>query len=151
MRCLEKCLKGVPDDIVRAWAIASTFRAHANDGRWDREKCIEALSEVADLEGKVDLHTSGGDLKLGAVKGPVKAHTSGGNITLHKTEGDATLHTSGGDLRLGDIEGDLVAETSGGRRLRTLVTVSIASWLWPSKCAAAAATMKNGNKATIDK
>ena len=49
MRCLEKCLKGVPDDIVRAWAIASTFRAHANDGRWDREKCIEALSEVADL------------------------------------------------------------------------------------------------------
>ncbi len=49
MRCVERCLNGVPDDIVRAWAIASTFRAHANDGRWQREQCVEALSEVADL------------------------------------------------------------------------------------------------------
>ena len=49
MRCVEKCLKGMPEPIVRAWAIASTFRAHANDGQWGRDICIEALSNVTDL------------------------------------------------------------------------------------------------------
>lgn len=49
MRCVEKCLRGLSDDIVRAWAIASNFRAYANVGQWERETCIEALSEIADL------------------------------------------------------------------------------------------------------
>jgi DUF4097 and DUF4098 domain-containing protein YvlB len=71
--------------------------------------------EVADLEGKAEVHTSGGNLKLGAIKGSVKAHTAGGNITVSKSEGDADVNTSGGDLRLGEINGNLVAYTSGGR------------------------------------
>ena len=44
-----------------------------------------------------------------------------------------------------------VAATSGGSRRRTLNTVSCASWLWPSRCATAAARMKNGNSASIDR
>ena len=44
-----------------------------------------------------------------------------------------------------------VSATSGGSRRRTLVTVSIASWPWPSRWATAAATMKKGNSATIDR
>ena len=70
--------------------------------------------EVADLEGKAVLHTSGGNLKLGVLKGPLKAHTSGGHITLTRVEGDADVDTSGGNLRLGEIDGDLIAHTSGG-------------------------------------
>ena len=70
--------------------------------------------EVADLEGKAVAHTSGGNLKLGAIKGPLKARTSGGNITLTSSEGDADVSTSGGDLRLGEIQGNLIAHTSGG-------------------------------------
>src|SRR5258708_26138594 len=70
--------------------------------------------EVADLEGKAVLHTSGGTLKLGVLKGPLKAHTSGGHIMLIRVEGDADVDTSGGNLRLGEIDGNLVAHTSGG-------------------------------------
>jgi DUF4097 and DUF4098 domain-containing protein YvlB len=70
--------------------------------------------EVADLEGKAAVHTSGGDLRLGNIKGHLKAYTSGGQISLKKTEGDADIHTSGGDLNLGEIDGNLVAHTSGG-------------------------------------
>jgi len=69
---------------------------------------------VADLEGKAVVNTSGGNLKLGAIKGPLKAHTSGGQITLTISEGDADIDTAGGDLRLGEIGGNLVAHTSGG-------------------------------------
>ncbi len=70
--------------------------------------------EVADLEGKAVVHTSGGNLQFAAIKGPLKAHTSGGHITLSKAIGDADVDTSGGDLRLGEIEGNLIAHTSGG-------------------------------------
>ncbi len=70
--------------------------------------------EVADLEGKAVLHSSGGNLKLGVLKGPLKAHTSGGHITLTRVEGDADVDTSGGNLRLGEIDGNLIAHTSGG-------------------------------------
>lgn len=41
--------QGVPKDIVRAWKIASTFRAHLIDGQWTRETCILALCEIAGL------------------------------------------------------------------------------------------------------
>src|SRR5207248_8526943 len=70
--------------------------------------------EVADLEGKAVLYSSGGNLKLGVIKGPLKAHTSGGHITLTRVEGDADVDTSGGNLHLGEIDGNLVAHTSGG-------------------------------------
>ncbi len=70
--------------------------------------------EVGDLDGKAAVHTSGGNLKLGAIKGPLKAHTAGGHITLTRSEGDAEVSTSGGNLELGEIQGSLVAHTSGG-------------------------------------
>jgi DUF4097 and DUF4098 domain-containing protein YvlB len=71
--------------------------------------------EVADLDGRAQVRSSGGNLKLAAVKGPIKAYTSGGNITLTKSESDTDVNTSGGNLHLGDIEGNLVGHTSGGR------------------------------------
>ena len=50
MRCIEQCLedKDLDDlpELAYIWEIASTFRAH-DDGDWPREKCIEALSEIA--------------------------------------------------------------------------------------------------------
>jgi hypothetical protein len=50
LRCMESCLKDFSDykSLFSIWDIASTFRAHS-DGEWSREKCIEALSEIADL------------------------------------------------------------------------------------------------------
>ena len=44
-----------------------------------------------------------------------------------------------------------VAATVGGRRRSTFATVSIASWLWPSKCATAAAKMKKGKRARTER
>jgi hypothetical protein len=50
LRCMEECLKDLSDykPLFRIWDIASTFRAHA-DGGWREEKCVEALSEIANL------------------------------------------------------------------------------------------------------
>ena len=70
--------------------------------------------DVTDLEGKAVVHSSGGNLRLGAIKGPLKAHTSGGHITVSKSGGDTDVDTSGGDLRLGEIQGNLIAHSSGG-------------------------------------
>ena len=39
-------LRGFPE-LAYIWQIAATFRAH-DDGEWSREKCIEALSQIAD-------------------------------------------------------------------------------------------------------
>ncbi len=70
--------------------------------------------EVADLQGKADVHTAGGNLNLATIKGPLEAHTSGGHINVTKVESDANVDTAGGNVKIGEIEGNLVAHTSGG-------------------------------------
>jgi DUF4097 and DUF4098 domain-containing protein YvlB len=70
--------------------------------------------EVANLQGKADVHTAGGNLNLATIKGPLEAHTSGGHITVTRVEGDANMDTAGGNVKAGEIEGNLVAHTSGG-------------------------------------
>jgi len=69
---------------------------------------------VSDLEGEIEAHTAGGSMDFGQIKGPVKARTAGGNVSLRKAEGRADLRTSGGSLNIGELRGDLVARTSGG-------------------------------------
>ena len=70
--------------------------------------------KVADLQGVVEAHTSGGDLVLGHVTGPVTAKTSGGNINVASSAGNIDVRTSGGDVKIGDVNGTILAKSSGG-------------------------------------
>jgi hypothetical protein len=69
---------------------------------------------VADLEGTVDAHTSGGSLHFGSITGPVTGRTSGGSIVLDGCAGDADVSTSGGSITIGEVAGQVKARTSGG-------------------------------------
>ncbi len=92
--------------------------------------------DAAELEGRVELNTSGGDITLERAEGDhatlktsggdievsdvitqyVELHTSGGDIIADRLEA-ATIEikTSGGDIRMDACSGDAVAKTSGGR------------------------------------
>jgi DUF4097 and DUF4098 domain-containing protein YvlB len=70
--------------------------------------------DVNALKGEVKVHTSGGNLTLGAVDGPVRAETSGGNISVECGNGVAFVRTSGGDITLREMRGEVTAKTSGG-------------------------------------
>ncbi|OIR03643.1 hypothetical protein GALL_142650 [mine drainage metagenome] len=69
---------------------------------------------VGDLEGRVAVNTSGGSIEIGSISGTVKADTSGGHIHLESCTGEASLDTSGGSLRVGTSKGALKLDTSGG-------------------------------------
>ncbi len=69
---------------------------------------------VGDLDGRVDAHTSGGDLEIGRVGGDVNASTSGGGIAIEEGRGRTKLSTSGGDIKAGLLAGDAMLDTSGG-------------------------------------
>jgi DUF4097 and DUF4098 domain-containing protein YvlB len=61
------------------------------------------------------LETSGGDISIsGKLTGKVNGHTSGGNIEIEYVNGNVDMETSGGDITTKDIMGDLRLETSGG-------------------------------------
>ena len=72
--------------------------------------------EVADLEGHVNAHTSGGGIEVGYIKnGSVDISTSGGGLSIEGIEnGDGKAETSGGGIDVGDVTGNLVIDTSGG-------------------------------------
>lgn len=69
---------------------------------------------VDNLDGRVKLNTSGGNLSLGRISGEVDAHTSGGNISLDGAGGNVVVNTSGGNISLGRVSGTVRATTSGG-------------------------------------
>lgn len=65
-------------------------------------------------EFNLNLQTSGGDLKITAIKGLIGLITSGGDIEIRDATGNIKAKTSGGDLKLEKIDGTLDAKTSGG-------------------------------------
>lgn len=69
---------------------------------------------VDNMDGRVKLNTSGGNLSLGRITGKVDAHTSGGNIALDGSDADVVVNTSGGNISLGRVGGTVRATTSGG-------------------------------------
>jgi len=92
--------------------------------------------QIEDIEGRVSLVTSGGNISAGRVGGPggagarletqgghisvrevkgdLRAITAGGLITADMVRGDATLRTGGGHVRAGSITGVARLETGGG-------------------------------------
>ena len=69
---------------------------------------------VGDLEGSVHCKTSGGDIETARISGPVDARTSGGDVKVASASGPIDLHTSGGSIDIKRAAGDLRARTSGG-------------------------------------
>lgn len=69
---------------------------------------------VDDMDGRVKLNTSGGNLSLGRITGQVDAHTSGGNVSLDGSNANVVVNTSGGNIKLGRVGGTVRATTSGG-------------------------------------
>ena len=61
-----------------------------------------------------ELHTSGGDIRVGDLAGTVNAHTSGGDLVLGKIGGEIDAKTSGGNVRLVDGGAAVKLGTSGG-------------------------------------
>ena len=92
--------------------------------------------QVEDIEGRVSLVSSGGNISAGRVGGPsaagarletqgghiqvqavngeLRAITAGGLITANTVRGDATMRTGGGHVRAGLIAGNARLETGGG-------------------------------------
>ena len=66
------------------------------------------------VKGKNKLKTSGGNINLQDVTGNVYVSTSGGDIIANYVKGNITLKTSGGDIKSSNVTGNLVAKTSGG-------------------------------------
>jgi len=73
-----------------------------------------AVTVVGNVNGKVELRTSGGDIKTDNIYGYLHASTGGGNITTINIKGQTELNSGGGDIRVGNIEGDLALKTGGG-------------------------------------
>lgn len=62
----------------------------------------------------VDIHTAGGDIKLGNLTGNIDMKTAGGNIQLLNVTGITNLKTAGGDINIESFSGDISAKTAGG-------------------------------------
>jgi hypothetical protein len=69
---------------------------------------------VADITGEVTARSSGGSLSFGNIHGNITAKTSGGSIELAGCSGSADVKTSGGSITLGRVDGTIYAKTSGG-------------------------------------
>ncbi|HYM62318.1 MAG TPA: DUF4097 family beta strand repeat-containing protein [Thermoanaerobaculia bacterium] len=69
---------------------------------------------IGNLAGTVACHTSGGDIEIGRINGTVKAKTSGGNVKLAAATGEAVVHTSGGNIHIDEAGSSTEAKTSGG-------------------------------------
>lgn len=67
-----------------------------------------------DINGSIDLNTSGGNIDFNNVTGIVEVHTSGGNINGGNIDSDAEINTSGGMINVGDLGGKAELFTSGG-------------------------------------
>jgi len=51
------------------------------------------------VDGRVDVHTSGGGITIDRARGDVEARTSGGGITVHEVTGTISARTSGGSVK----------------------------------------------------
>lgn len=67
------------------------------------------------IEGKINLFTSGGDIIVKDVKGDLQIQSSGGDITTGNILGMAAIRTQGGDIKLGNIKSTSASvSTMGG-------------------------------------
>lgn len=70
--------------------------------------------QTNDLQGTVELASSGFPLTVGNVRGSVNLSSSGGQINARDVNGPATVSSDGGSIRMGNIDGDFNVRSSGG-------------------------------------
>ncbi|KAA3619673.1 MAG: hypothetical protein DWQ05_02815 [Calditrichaeota bacterium] len=70
--------------------------------------------EVSDVEGKSDINTTGGDIRISRCNGIIDARTSGGDVELTSIRASVEINTAGGNIELNGIDGEIEAATSGG-------------------------------------
>lgn len=69
---------------------------------------------IGNIDGKVDITTGGGNIKLQDIKNKLNASTGGGNITAGNIFNETEITTGGGNIVLGNISGKCDASTGGG-------------------------------------
>ncbi len=72
------------------------------------------IKTKGDINGKVHIKTSGGDIKIDNIDGDAELKTDGGDIRTGKINGNAQVKSSGGDLKIGSVTGIAEIKTSGG-------------------------------------
>jgi len=74
--------------------------------------------ETQDIDGRVVLTTSGGNVTAGSVGGPealgARLETQGGHITVKDVNGELRAITAGGHIAAANVRGDAVLRTGGG-------------------------------------
>ncbi len=72
------------------------------------------VSIQGDLEGLLEVSTSGGDIDFNDVQGEVRVTTHGGDIDGGDISGNSEVRSHGGDIGLGNVGGKLDVTTHGG-------------------------------------
>jgi hypothetical protein len=85
-----------------------------SDFNFDVRTNAGSVSIKGNVSGKVELKTSGGDIKTDNIYGSLDVSTSGGNVLVRNVKGGVKINSGGGDLSVGDIEGETVLKTGGG-------------------------------------
>ncbi len=69
---------------------------------------------VTGVEGRVELWTAMGKVRLDDITGPVRAISGGGKVEAGTVRGDLTVKTGGGAIHVGSVKGKLNVYSGGG-------------------------------------
>src|SRR6185503_18599682 len=80
---------------------------------------IDSATVSADVAGRgrfrtAKVHTTSGDVSLGAVAGDATVKTVSGDLDVERVDGKASLNSVSGDLELGPVAGEISASTVSG-------------------------------------
>ncbi len=89
------------------------------DVRVPRETRVDLKSSgggirVSALKGNARVRSSGGGLRIADIAGDVDAGSSGGGVEVKQVRGDVRAESSGGGVDVTQVTGDVIAESSGG-------------------------------------
>lgn len=69
---------------------------------------------VSALKGNARVHSSGGGLRIADIAGNIDADSSGGGVEVKKVRGNVTAESSGGGIDIAEVSGNVDASSSGG-------------------------------------
>jgi hypothetical protein len=99
----------------RAGSVSVTARRrHRRLFRWGDHGAAVHFEVQVPFQTALDLDTSGGAIKIAALRSEARLETSGGRIEVRDHVGDLTGHSSGGGIEIDRIRGRVRVETSGG-------------------------------------
>ena len=131
-RELEQINRELQLDFVHKGSDVEVLVKHPEEWEWKKIKRIRLDMKITiplaynvkvrtvgviktnDLQGNVELASSGFPLTTGNVRGSVDLKSSGGQINAGDVNGPATVSSDGGSIRIGNIDGDFNVRSSGG-------------------------------------